>query len=172
LRCQECLRREVERALERCDALVTATVAKPAPRLDQVPLITNFSVLQLTAPFSVSQSPVLSLGIGFSAAELPLGMQIAGRPFEEATILRVAHAFHQATSWHTRYPPAQALCAAEASVRALACEPVATPVDHLHSWIAGNGRWAGLDLPDRQLAHVASAAPYVRSMAERIRRRT
>ena len=46
--------------------------------------------------------PALSLPCGFTSSNLPLGLQIAGRPFEEETVLRVAHAYEQSTPWHTR----------------------------------------------------------------------
>lgn len=42
---------------------------------------------------------------GFGAGGLPLTIQIAGRAFDEATVPRIAHAFEQATDWHTRRPP-------------------------------------------------------------------
>ena len=44
---------------------------------------------------------------GFSKEGLPLALQIAGRPFAEATILRVAHAYEGATEWHLRHPDLQ-----------------------------------------------------------------
>jgi aspartyl-tRNA(Asn)/glutamyl-tRNA(Gln) amidotransferase subunit A len=40
-----------------------------------------------------------------TASGLPLSLQLAGRPFEEGTVLRIGHAFEQATPWHTRRPP-------------------------------------------------------------------
>jgi Asp-tRNA(Asn)/Glu-tRNA(Gln) amidotransferase A subunit family amidase len=41
---------------------------------------------------------------GFTSGGLPVGLQLAGRPFEEATVLQAAHAYEQATEWHTRSP--------------------------------------------------------------------
>jgi len=41
---------------------------------------------------------------GFTQAGLPLSLQIAGKPFAEATVYRVGHAYEQATPWHTRHP--------------------------------------------------------------------
>ena len=41
---------------------------------------------------------------GFSRAGLPLALQLVGRPFDEATVLRLGHAYQQATDWHTRQP--------------------------------------------------------------------
>jgi aspartyl-tRNA(Asn)/glutamyl-tRNA(Gln) amidotransferase subunit A len=49
--------------------------------------------------------PALSLPCGFSNDGLPIGLQIVGRPFDEATVLRVGHAYEQATEWHRRRPP-------------------------------------------------------------------
>jgi aspartyl-tRNA(Asn)/glutamyl-tRNA(Gln) amidotransferase subunit A len=56
-------------------------------------------------PFNITGLPALAVPCGFSAAGLPLSLQLAGRPFEEATVLRLGHAYEQATAWHTRRPP-------------------------------------------------------------------
>ena len=48
--------------------------------------------------------PALSLPCGFTPRRLPIGLQIAGRPFDEATVLRAGHAYEQATDWHRRRP--------------------------------------------------------------------
>jgi amidase len=61
--------------------------------------------LRFTAPFDMSGHPTLTLPGGQTGEGLPVGFQIAGRPMEEALILRAGHAFQQATSWHTRRPP-------------------------------------------------------------------
>jgi aspartyl-tRNA(Asn)/glutamyl-tRNA(Gln) amidotransferase subunit A len=47
----------------------------------------------------------VTLPCGFAGAGLPLGLMVYAKPFDEATALRVAHAFEQATEWHTRRPP-------------------------------------------------------------------
>jgi aspartyl-tRNA(Asn)/glutamyl-tRNA(Gln) amidotransferase subunit A len=60
--------------------------------------------LDLTLPFNFSGHPALSAPCGFSDDGLPIGMQIVGKPFDEATILRVAHQYQQVTDWHTRLP--------------------------------------------------------------------
>ncbi|HET6879008.1 MAG TPA: amidase family protein [Pirellulales bacterium] len=60
--------------------------------------------LDLTLPFNYSGHPALSAPCGFSEEKLPIGLQIVARPFEEATLLRVAHQFQLATDWHTRRP--------------------------------------------------------------------
>jgi aspartyl-tRNA(Asn)/glutamyl-tRNA(Gln) amidotransferase subunit A len=56
-------------------------------------------------PFSISGVPALAIPCGFSRAEnMPLSLQIAAAPFQEATALRIAHAYQQATDWHRRHP--------------------------------------------------------------------
>ena len=59
----------------------------------------------LTTSFSLASSPALSICCGFTSENLPIGLQIGGKPFEEQTILNVAYAYEQATDWHTRRPP-------------------------------------------------------------------
>jgi Asp-tRNA(Asn)/Glu-tRNA(Gln) amidotransferase A subunit family amidase len=58
-----------------------------------------------TRPFNLSGHPALTLPCGATAAGLPVGMQLAGRAFDEATLLRIAHAYEESTRWHTRRPP-------------------------------------------------------------------
>ncbi|HEY7293815.1 MAG TPA: amidase family protein, partial [Dehalococcoidia bacterium] len=65
------------------------------------------AMTRCTAPFNATHLPALSLPCGFTRAGLPIGLQIAGRPFDEATVLRAGHAYEQATDWHTRRPPAR-----------------------------------------------------------------
>jgi len=56
-------------------------------------------------PFNMTGLPALALPCGFSSTGLPLSLQLAGRPFDEATVLRAGHAYEQATEWHRRRPP-------------------------------------------------------------------
>jgi len=56
-------------------------------------------------PFSISGVPALAIPCGFSRAEnMPLSLQIAAGPMQETTVLRIAHAYQQATDWHRRHP--------------------------------------------------------------------
>ncbi|HEX4835373.1 MAG TPA: amidase family protein, partial [bacterium] len=57
-----------------------------------------------TVPVNLAGVPGISLPCG-RAGGLPVGLQIVGRPFEEATILRAAYAFQQATAFHGVHPP-------------------------------------------------------------------
>jgi aspartyl-tRNA(Asn)/glutamyl-tRNA(Gln) amidotransferase subunit A len=59
---------------------------------------------RFTRPWNVTGSPAVATPCGFSAGGLPLSFQIAGRDFDEASILRVAHAYESATDWHKRRP--------------------------------------------------------------------
>src|SRR5256714_1729969 len=63
------------------------------------------SAPSITMPFSVGGLPALAIPCGSSRAEnLPLSLQIAAAPFAEALVLRIAHAYQQATDWHKRHP--------------------------------------------------------------------
>ncbi|MCI0626057.1 MAG: amidase [Acidobacteria bacterium] len=58
-----------------------------------------------TAPFNLTGSPVLSIPCGFNSAGMPMGVQLIGRAFDEATILAVGHQYQLATRWHLQRPP-------------------------------------------------------------------
>jgi aspartyl-tRNA(Asn)/glutamyl-tRNA(Gln) amidotransferase subunit A len=59
-----------------------------------------------TLSTSLAGLPGMSVPAGFGANGLPVGLQIIGNYFEEARMLQIAHAFQQATDWHTRQPAA------------------------------------------------------------------
>jgi aspartyl-tRNA(Asn)/glutamyl-tRNA(Gln) amidotransferase subunit A len=86
------------------DAMITANGMSPAPRFDEFdPDMPPKTTLQ-TMPFNVTGNPVLAIPNGFSKSGLPLGMQIVGRAFDEATVLRVGAAYEAATGWIERRP--------------------------------------------------------------------
>lgn len=62
--------------------------------------------LGLLLPFNLSGHPAVAVPCGFSSEGLPIGMQLVGRPFDEATVLRVAHQYQQRADWHRRLPSA------------------------------------------------------------------
>ncbi len=68
--------------------------------VNTVSLLTRY-----TRPFNLNGFPAITVPCGFSKEGLPIGLQLAGRPFDEETVLRVAHAYEQATDWHLRRPP-------------------------------------------------------------------
>ena len=97
--------REFRDAFERFDVLVTPTSPTVAFRLgDKVEDPVQMYLSDVcTIPINIAGVPALSLPAGFVDG-LPVGMQIIGRPLGEETILRTAHAYEQATEWHTMRP--------------------------------------------------------------------
>jgi aspartyl-tRNA(Asn)/glutamyl-tRNA(Gln) amidotransferase subunit A len=94
------------KAMDGVDALVTASSLGPAPLLEAMtkpPFFTTRGKLVM-APFSVTGAPALNVCAGFTPEGLPLGLQIAGRPFDDATVLRIGHAYERATPWRDRRP--------------------------------------------------------------------
>jgi aspartyl-tRNA(Asn)/glutamyl-tRNA(Gln) amidotransferase subunit A len=63
------------------------------------------ALTQYTRPFNLNGFPAITVPCGFSDDGLPIGLQLAGRPFDEDTVLRAAHAYEQSTQWHNRRPP-------------------------------------------------------------------
>jgi aspartyl-tRNA(Asn)/glutamyl-tRNA(Gln) amidotransferase subunit A len=109
------MRDEVDQALARADVLVCATTPVVATPVGQAEVMIEHetlplrpSLIRFTRPFNLTGHPVASVPCGFTAAGLPVGLQIVGRPFDEATVLRVADAYQRATDWHTRRPPVEA----------------------------------------------------------------
>lgn len=106
------IRRDFDRALAECDVLVTPTAPSTAFKIGEKvddPLQMYLQDI-FTLALSLAGLPGLSLPCGFDANGLPIGLQIMGAAFDEATVLRVAYAYEQATGWHKRRP---ALAAAQ-----------------------------------------------------------
>ena len=98
---------EFDRAMQSVDILMTAAAPSEAPPIDQVPKFALFERPSLTIPFNLTGSPAMSVCCGYTEAGLPLSFQIVGKRFEDATVLRLAHAYEQATSWRGRRPNLQ-----------------------------------------------------------------
>ena len=113
LQLREMMRNQVLEALSRFDVLICPTMpsgaTKPASSRHTADKESVLDALtgpvQLTAPFNLSSVPALSVPCGFTSDELPIGLQVVGRPFDEETVLRVGHAYQEATEWHKRRPP-------------------------------------------------------------------
>jgi len=92
------------RAFAGVDVILTPVAPTPAFKIGEKvddPLQMYLSDI-FTIPVNLAGTCALSLPAGFSSAGLPIGLQLVGKPFGEETILRAAHAFEQATEWHTR----------------------------------------------------------------------
>jgi aspartyl-tRNA(Asn)/glutamyl-tRNA(Gln) amidotransferase subunit A len=63
------------------------------------------ALLRMTRPGNLTGLPAVSLPCGYTADSLPVGLQLIGRHYDEATLLRVAYAYEQATPWHKMFPP-------------------------------------------------------------------
>ncbi len=100
------IRRDFEEALGECDVVAMPTTPTPAFRLGEKaddPLQMYLADI-FTVPANLAGIPGLSVPCGF-ASGLPVGLQLLGRPFDEATLFRVAHAHERATDHHQQAPP-------------------------------------------------------------------
>ena len=151
------------------DVLVTAGPG-PAPRLETWRTISFWQRASLTTPFNVLGGPALAQCIGFTADGLPLSMQIVGRPFDDATVLRVAHAYEGATPWRDRRPTLDP-DAAVSSMLPSVPEPAQPEIGAARrDEIAAACRRAGLTLNERHFQQLCATAPYVEAMVGRLRR--
>jgi aspartyl-tRNA(Asn)/glutamyl-tRNA(Gln) amidotransferase subunit A len=101
------IRQDFERVFADCQVIVTPVAPTTAFRIGEKadPLQMYLSDI-FTISVNLAGIPALSLPCGFSGNGMPIGLQIIGRPFDEAGILQVAHAYEQATEWHRKRPPA------------------------------------------------------------------
>jgi aspartyl-tRNA(Asn)/glutamyl-tRNA(Gln) amidotransferase subunit A len=154
---------------EKFDVLVTPTTPAPAPRLGTWRTISFWQNSSLTTPFNVTAGPALAQCMGFTPIGLPLSLQLAGRPFDEATVLRAAHAYETATNWRSRRPSVDPAAAFSTDppppVRP---EPVNDPA--VRAIVLAACRCADLSLNDSQIEMICAAAPYVMAMTRRLRR--
>ena len=86
------------------DVLLVANSMDPACRIDDEPEILRTYTRQARMPFNLTGHPAISMMTGQSTGGLPLSMQLVGKCFAEATVLRVAAAYERETQWHTRHP--------------------------------------------------------------------
>jgi aspartyl-tRNA(Asn)/glutamyl-tRNA(Gln) amidotransferase subunit A len=95
---------ELDTAMADLDLVMTAAAPSEAPPIDQVPKFTIMDRPSLTIAFNVTGSPAMSVCCGYTDSGLPLSFQIVGKRFDDATVLRLAHAYEQATPWRGRRP--------------------------------------------------------------------
>ena len=100
------------RLLDDVDLLAGPTEPVTAPRIMASKVMAGEqevgvvgALTQYTRPYNINGFPAISVPCGFSDENMPIGLQLAGKPFDELTVLRAAHAYEQTTDWHTRRPP-------------------------------------------------------------------
>ena len=119
---REVFNAQFEAMLETVDAMICPTVNTPIPLLDGMgydsieafgealaAIAQGFnpplgSLTQFTIPADFAGTPTISLPCGFSPTGAPFSLQLVGRDLSEAVLCRIAHAYEQATDWHTRHP--------------------------------------------------------------------
>lgn len=159
---------EMEGIYANYDVLVT-TSSSPAPRLDHYSTLNAWVKPNVQAVFSVTGGPAIAICNGYTASGLPLSMQIAGRPFDEGTVLRMADAYEKATPWRKRRP--QLVPGAprpQISVpTALGKVEIDAQTRELAKVLAQR---AGLTVDAWMLESLCELAPYAFAMGSRIRR--
>lgn len=100
------IKRDFDDAFKVVDAIITPTTPTPAFRIGEK--VSDPLQMYLSDIFTISANlagvPAISIPCGFSSENLPIGLQIIGRPFDEEMILQIAHAYEQSTEWHKRKP--------------------------------------------------------------------
>jgi aspartyl-tRNA(Asn)/glutamyl-tRNA(Gln) amidotransferase subunit A len=93
------------------DAILAPAVPIAAPHIgeDEVMIdgqkeAVRSALVRLNRPANLTGHPAISIPCGFARDGLPVGLQLIGRKWGEATLLAIAFAFEQATNWHTRDP--------------------------------------------------------------------
>jgi aspartyl-tRNA(Asn)/glutamyl-tRNA(Gln) amidotransferase subunit A len=110
-RVRSVVRKEFLKIFQVVDVLLTPGLPIVAPGLEQDSVTISgkaetvrSALTRLTRPYNLAGIPAIVVPCGFSRSGLPVALQIAGKPFEEATILAVAQAYEKQTPWHERHP--------------------------------------------------------------------
>lgn len=98
-------KREVAKAMADIDILVTPTAPFPAPRRDEMTPERRILDPAFMGQWNLTGLPALAVPCGFSSANMPLSMQIIGKPFDEPAVLRAGDAYQRLTDWHLKVPP-------------------------------------------------------------------
>jgi len=98
-------------AFKKVDAIITPTLPITAPKVGEDEVSVGTTKMPLSDacrrnmyPLTLTGLPAMSVPCGFSHANLPIGLQIIGRPFDEPRVIRIAHNYEKSTDWHLRRP--------------------------------------------------------------------
>jgi aspartyl-tRNA(Asn)/glutamyl-tRNA(Gln) amidotransferase subunit A len=94
-----------EDVFSRVDVVAAPSTQMAAFRLEGSDLSVTLGLIRLTNPINLLGLPAISVPCGFTSENLPFGLQIIGRWWDEETVLRAAFAYEQATDWHKKRPP-------------------------------------------------------------------
>ena len=103
-------RRNTPQIFQSVDVFVSPTMAVPAPRIADIPdnvaaaIAMETPLMHNTSPLDGYGLPTISVPCGFTGSGMPIGLQISGPMGGDATVLRLAYAYQQATDWHMRSP--------------------------------------------------------------------
>ena len=104
-RTRKLVKREVAQTLEQVDLLVSPTMTQPAAAFEGYDSASTVRGPSFTAPYNLTGLPAISIPCGFTEAGLPVGMQLAGKPFDEPGVIRAAYTYEQHARWFDRRPP-------------------------------------------------------------------
>jgi aspartyl-tRNA(Asn)/glutamyl-tRNA(Gln) amidotransferase subunit A len=98
------LRAELQAAMKDLDVVITAGARDEAPKLTAIPEWDTFAAPSFTMPFNVTGYPAIAVCSGFGPKNLPVSIQIVGKPFQEAKVFQIADAFEKATQYREKRP--------------------------------------------------------------------
>ena len=159
---------DMQPLLEKYDILLTVGFG-PAPRFEDYRVTNFWRKSNAFTPSNAARTPALVLCGGFSKSGLPLGLQLITRPYNDALLLSVGHAYQQVTDWHTRRPPLDAAAIAP-KVDVSVFEPKPDVDAATRGIVETMAQRAGLKLNERQMAMLLENAPAALEMARRIRK--
>jgi len=103
-RCRQWSKREFAEALRKVDFFLTPTMTQPAAAFEGYDPTDTIRGKSFTAPFNVTGLPAISVPCGFTGGGLPVGMQIAGKPFDEPGVIQAAYTYQQHARWYETRP--------------------------------------------------------------------
>jgi aspartyl-tRNA(Asn)/glutamyl-tRNA(Gln) amidotransferase subunit A len=160
---------EMRPLYRRYDLFVIAN-SSAAARLDRHDMLSFWKGPNLTSPFNCTGGPALAVLCGFTADGLPLSMQIAGRPFDDARVLRAGHALERASGL-TQRRPALTPGAQPAAIDPKPWTPDTSDVEPaVRTRAIQAAASAGLKLPENIMEELIAVAPWALAMARRLRR--
>ena len=105
-RVRNVIKREFAEVLQKVDVVASPTMSTPAARFDEIEPLNPPRAPSFTGPYNLTGMPAISVPCGFTPSGLPVGLQIAGKPFDEPTVLRAAYAYQQHARLFDQRPPA------------------------------------------------------------------